>query len=152
MVCLIAGVLILSFTVLHNEDLPFPEGYLSWKYIKSDTNAQGGIHHIYANPAAFEGYRTGIFPNGSCLVFDVFEPGKKDSVAKEGPRKVVDIMIKDSVKYASTGGWGYEEFRGDSKTQRNLKGNVTVCYNCHARKKDHDFVFSTFTQSTMSLH
>jgi len=151
-ICLAAGVFILSFTVIHTEEIPFPEGYLQWKYIKSDTNSRGGIHHIYANLIALEGYRTGVFPNGSCLVFDVFDVVKKDSSLIAGGRRAVDIMIKDSSKYASTGGWGYEEFRGDSRTERNLKGGVAVCYNCHARKKDHDFVFSTFTQSTMSLH
>ena len=135
--------------------VPFPDGYLQWTHVKSGILKKGqpgfdhfgGIHHIYANTPAMEGYRTGHFPDGSWLVFDVFEAIGKDSVFTEGRRRIVDVMIKDSAQYAATGGWGFEEFQGDSRTERNLNGNVTECYNCHAYRKTHDFVFSVLPPS-----
>lgn len=144
-----------AFTVVRDPEITFPEGYLQWQHIRSGIlkkgqpgfDHYGGIHHIYANAPAMEGLKAGVFPNGSCLVFDVFEAIGKDTVMTEGRRRIVDIMIKDSVKYASTGGWGFEEFQGDSRTERNLKGNVAECYNCHAYRKTHDFVFSVLPLS-----
>ena len=52
----------------------------------------------------------------------------------ETNRNHVDVMVKDSLKYASTGGWGYEEFKADSHTERVLTPTVkTICFNffCH---------------------
>ena len=134
---LIGLVFTAAFTVSRDPEIPFPEGYLQWQHIKSGIikrgqpgfDHYGGIHHIYANALAMEEYKTGVFPNGSYLAFDVFEAIGNDTVMKEGRRRIVDVMIKDSAKYASTGGWGFEEFQGDSRTERNLKGNVAEWYN-----------------------
>ena len=55
------------------------------------------------------------------------------------------MMSKDSRLYSATGGWGFERFGGDSKTDRPLtEEHRQQCFNCHAQKKDHDFVFSEF--------
>jgi hypothetical protein len=105
----------------------------------------GGLHHIYANEKAMEGYRTGRFPDGSVIVFDLLETQEKEGVTTEGPRLRIGVMVKDSKRYAGTGGWGYEGFRGDSQTDRRLNAESrTGCYNCHAQRKDYDFVFSEF--------
>jgi hypothetical protein len=54
-------------------------------------------------------------------------------------------MVKDSKRYAATGGWGFEQFRGDSQTDRMVTAeNATKCFACHAKQKDHDSVFSEF--------
>ena len=126
----------------------YPEGYRKWVHIRTglvgptnpDFQISGGFHHIYSNNKAMEGYATGIFPEGSIFVFDVLEGIEKDGNTAEGKRKVVDVMIKDSIKYRSTGGWGYEEFKGNSKTERVLsETRRTECFNCHAKQKDYIF-------------
>ena len=33
----------------------------------------GGIHHIYANDKAIEGYRNELFPDGAVIIFDLLE-------------------------------------------------------------------------------
>jgi hypothetical protein len=49
-------------------------------------------------------------------------------------------MLKDSLKYASTGGWGYEEFKGNSKTERVLTETVrSACFKCHSQVNDYIF-------------
>lgn len=105
----------------------------------------GGLHHIYANEKAMEGYRTGRFPEGSVLVFDVFETQEAAGATLEGPRRFIDVMQKDSKRFAATGGWGYEEFKGDSQTERALTPKTAQeCHACHAAAKDYDSVFSRF--------
>jgi hypothetical protein len=131
------------------EEVPYPEGYRRWVHVKSVLITKGdpaGFHHIYGNSKAMKGYQTGKFPDGSVLVFDVLEAGYKDSVIYESNRKLVDVMVRDADRYKSTGGWGFEEFAGDSKTERNIGVlAVTRCYHCHAQRKDNDNVFSKFS-------
>lgn len=132
-------------------EVPYPEGYRMWTHVKtgligpSNPNFQssGGYHHIYANEKAMQGYTSGYFPEGSVLVFDVIDAKEQNGNTQEANRKHVDVMVKDSLQYAATGGWGYEEFGGDSHTNRLLTTTVrTQCATCHAKMSDK--VFSEF--------
>ena len=90
-----------------------------------------------------QGYTTGYFPEGSVIVFDVLNMKEQNGNFQEDNRNRVSVMMKDSLKFASTGGWGYEEFKGDSHTERTLSQAAKAqCYNCHAEQPDH--VFSEF--------
>ena len=132
--------------------VPYPQGYRDWTHVKSMViqpghplhEAFGGIHHLYANKAAMQGYAKGRFPDGAVIVFDLLEAKSADNAIHEGARKVVGVMKKDAKKFAATGGWGFEGFKGDSKTERAVGANAaTACYQCHTSRKDNDFVFST---------
>ena len=133
--------------------VPYPQGYRQWTHVKSMTINEGhalfqtfgGIHHLYANRQAEQGYRTGKFPDGSVIVFDLLEAKSADNSVQEGARKVLGVMHKDAGKYKDTGGWGFEGFKGDSKTERAVGTNAaSACFQCHTARKDHDFVFSAF--------
>ncbi len=133
--------------------VPYPQGYRQWVHVKSMTinpghplfDAFGGIHHLYANKKAEQGYRTGKFPDGSVIIFDLLEAKSADNTVQEGARKVLGVMHKDSRTYKATGGWGFEGFKGDSKTERAVGQNAaTACFQCHTAQKNSDHVFSTF--------
>jgi hypothetical protein len=108
----------------------------------------GGIQHIYANEKGMEGYRTGRFPEGSILIYDFLkteEGVNNPGVVSEGARRFTSVMVKDSKRYGATGGWGFEEFRGDSQTDRMIGAAApTKCYGCHTSQKERDFVFSSY--------
>jgi Cytochrome P460 len=107
-------------------------------------DAFGGMHHLYANSRAEQGYKSGRFADGSVIVFDLLEANAADNVVQEGPRKVLGVMHKDARKYRDTGGWGFEGFKGDSKTDRAVgKNAASACFQCHTAKKDNGFVFSS---------
>ena len=132
-------------------ELPYPEGYRNWTHVKTTISKSGvtshmGFQHIYANEKALAGYAAGHFANGSVFAFDVLESLEQpNGNLQEGGRKLVDVMIKDSSKYSATGGWGFEEFKGDSKTDRVIKTMaVQFCFNCHATAAKTDFVFSKY--------
>jgi hypothetical protein len=136
-----------------NDTVPYPAGYRQWAHVKSaligpkspSFESFGGLHHIYANEKAMEGYRTGRFPDGSVLVFELLETRENAGVTTEGPRLRVGVMVKESKRYAETGGWGYESFQGDSQTERRLTAESRIaCFKCHEQQKDRDFVFSEF--------
>jgi hypothetical protein len=136
-----------------NDAIPYPVGYRKWAHVKAALigpqspafEDSGGIHHIYANEKAMEGYRDGRFPDGSVLVADFLETRESEGVTTEGPRRRIDMMVKDSKRYAATGGWGFEQFRGDSQTDRLVTAETAAkCFACHAKQKERDSVFSVF--------
>jgi hypothetical protein len=127
----------------------FPEGYRGWTHTKSMVVQEGhflhyqfgGIHHIYANPmalAALQGKTS--FPDGSVLVFDVLAAKPDQNALLEGPRTLVAVMEKDAKRFAKTGGWGYEAFKGDAR-QRTVTDGGAKCHACHKSRRSHDFVF-----------
>ena len=131
--------------------VPYPEGYRQWQHVKSMliqpghplAEAFGGLHHIYANPKAVAGYRSGRFADGSVIVFDLLEASSADNAVQAGPRKVVGVMHKDAKRWPATGGWGFEGFKGDSHTARAVGSQAaSACYACHTQVKASDYVFS----------
>ena len=129
----------------------YPAGFRDWNHVRSALigpaspayKEYGGLHHIYANAKAMEGYRGGKFPDGSVLVFDLFEAKEHHGTTIEGRRKFIDMMVRDGKRFADTGGWGYERYASDSQTERVLTAQAkTACYNCHATQKENDYVFS----------
>ena len=131
--------------------VPYPADYRNWHHVKSMVigkdhslyEAFGGIHHLYANPKAVAGYKSGKFPNGATIVFDLLEAKSADNAVTEGARKVVGVMHKDAKKYAATGGWGFEGFGGGDRKNRVVRDNAaSACFACHEPQKGHDYVFS----------
>jgi hypothetical protein len=134
--------------------VPFPQGYRSWQHVKTivigpghkSFPRRGGFHHYYANDTAQEGYRTGMFPNGSILVDEgvLTKEGEGDAtgILLEGPRRSLDVMVKDDRLYKETGGWGFEHFEGEDAAGRLDAAQRAQCYECHAKRKDRDHVFT----------
>ena len=129
----------------------YPQNYRDWHHVKSMIinsghplyDGFGGIHHLYANVAAVKGYKSGVWPDGAVIVFDLLEAKSADNAVTEGARKVVGVMHRDAKRFAATGGWGYEGFKGDSKTERAVGANaLAACHTCHTSRKDSGFVFS----------
>jgi hypothetical protein len=134
-----------------DSQVPYPAGYRNWHHVKSMVigkghplyEAFGGVHHLYANPKAVAGYKSGKFPDGAIIVFDLLEAKLADDAVTEGARKVVGVMHKDATKYAATGGWGFEGFGGGDRKNRVVRDNAaSACFACHTPQKDHDYVFS----------
>src|SRR5687768_1886471 len=151
MLAVLAAALTLAGLAAQSADVPYPDGYRDWRHVKSMVIGKGhplaasfgGIHHIYANPPALQGYQKGTFPDGSVIVFDLLEASTEGGATTEGPRKVLGVMRKDAKRWAATGGWGFEAFKGDSRTERAVAGAAaTACFECHTSQNERDFVFS----------
>jgi hypothetical protein len=60
----------------------------------------------------------------------------------EDARDRTDVMIKDA-RFAATGGWGYDQFKQDSKELRTVNGAApNACFECHKKVEARDYVFS----------
>jgi hypothetical protein len=132
--------------------VPYPNGYRKWAHVGTTLvgpqspffASSGGIHHIYANEKAVKGYETGTFPDGSIVVFDLLDTKELNGATIEGPRKRIDVMVKDAQRFPSTGGWGFERFLGDTQANPALTAEQKAnCFSCHEKRKGQDYIFST---------
>lgn len=128
-----------SATALADGDqIPFPEGYRTWYHHHTTVNLSGhvpegniGIQHVYANAAAREGLKTGIYADGASFVVDRFKTVEgENNTTKQGERKVIAVMLRNATKYPETGGWGFEAFKGGDPNQRVVK-DMKNCFVCH---------------------
>ena len=148
---LIFTSILLSASLNSIADIEYPEGYREWTHVKSMVIEPGhplenpfqGIHHIYGNKKAMSGYKKGKFSNGSVIVFDLLNYKHSDKTIVEEDRKLIGVMKKDS-KAKSTGGWLYQAFKADSKTDKIVSDGGKSCYSCHLSQKNSDFVFSSY--------
>jgi hypothetical protein len=109
--------------------LPFPDGAiiarLAWRQTTSEEN----------NVAFCRAAERGGLPSEQTtkLLAESFVAGSPVNV---------QFMVKDSKKYATTGGWGFAQFDNDGKPASEAVHKT--CFSCHAPAKDHDFVFTRF--------
>jgi hypothetical protein len=149
--------LVLALAVAAGAEPPkvdYPAGYRQWAFVKSMViysnknplfGEFGGMHNLYANAEAMRAYtKGGTFPDGSVIVFDLLEAKDENGAWVGGERKLVDVMHKDRAKYKTTGGWGFEGFKSDSRTERMVTDASAQCFGCHQGQKDNDFVFSGY--------
>ena len=147
---LIVATLAFSGTSFGADLIDYPDGYRLWAHVKSMTIHEGhalenpflGIHHVYANDRAIDGLKTDGFEDGAVLVFDQLRSEEAGKVSVEGERVLIGVMVKDSKRFPETGGWGYEGWSGDSRTQRLVSDGGVSCHGCHTQQKDRDYVFS----------
>lgn len=143
---------VLSLNVFYGaESVQYPDNFRRWVHVGTGvilpgTNPQlaseEGMHHVFANQKAADGYSSGNFADGSVIVYELREAQQKNGVIFEGERKRVDVMIKDSSLYKSTGGWRFERFWANDQAQDAVHDSGTSCFECHTNAKAHGFVFS----------
>ena len=152
------AVLVLAVALLGQQSsaddgaiVAYPENFRSWSHVKSGVigpqhknfASVGGIHHVYANPQAMAGYRSRNFPEASVIMFEWLEWAEKDGAILEGPRRQVDVMVKDSQRYAATGGWGFQRFVKDTREPASTP-TPTQCFACHDKLKQDGLVLSKY--------
>ena len=112
-------------------DLVLPKGFHEWVYVGSPLtpNALNGgeagfpeYHNVYIEPGSYEIYkRTNEFPEGTILFkeLQLTLPGQNADGSRSelsgrgyfpGPYNGADVTVKDTKRYADTGGWGYYNF------------------------------------------
>ncbi len=131
----------------------YPESYRRWTHVTSGVNGAEfgpfeGMYHIYANAKALRGYRSGRFPDGATLVFDLHQVRTEGNATQPVARKFIDVMQKDSRRFQSTGGWGYEEFAGGDRSKRRIAPDAMIkrCHSCHVARQSADSVISRFRE------
>jgi hypothetical protein len=165
---------LIGLTVLAQQDryslkvpggLAFSEfrGYQSWQVIAVSHNGDK-LAAILGNPAMIDAYKAGIpgngkpFPDGAKMAkvhwnakTNEEEPGQP---AVPGTQHDVDFMLKDSKRFADSGGWGWAAFEYDAVSNKFRpadmhdkppQGNNAQCgYACHTVVQKRDYVFTEY--------
>jgi len=137
--------------------IKIPPKYRDWRLI-SVAHEEGSLNDIRAilgNDVALKAYRQGTlpFPDGTIIVRLAYSYvsseennkvfGRVQSFVAGPPTDwYLQVMVKDSKKYASTRGWGYAQFNKDGKPADAAKHNT--CAPCHEPASARDFVFTTY--------
>jgi mono/diheme cytochrome c family protein len=154
-----------KYTLKVPNGLAFSEfrGYESWPVISISHNG-GAVAAILGNPVMIDAYKAGFpgngkpFPDGAKMAkvhwnakVDVGEPG---APTVPGPQHDVDFMVKDSKRFADSGGWGYGVFEYDAASGTFRLGNLSdkppqgsdaKCgFTCHTKVKTRDYVFTDY--------
>src|SRR5580700_4733600 len=124
------------YTVKVPNGLAFSEfrGYESWQVVSLSFNG-GKLATILGNPAMIDAYKSGIpgngkpFPDGARLAKIHWVAKKNEAYPGQplvpGPLHDVDLMVKDSKRFADSGGWGYAEFEYDAASDAYRPGTVS---------------------------
>jgi hypothetical protein len=145
-----------------------PDGYRDWHLIsvkrltgKQLTGSGGELRQLRAqlgNDIAIKAFRDGTlpFPDGAMIAALHWNEDSSDADDKAlaagfpdaglhatfaGSAVNVQFMVKDSKKYAASGGWGFADFTNGKPGNEALHAK---CFPCHAPAKDRDYVFTRY--------
>jgi hypothetical protein len=153
-----------KYTLQVPNGLAFSEfrGYEAWQVvsISQDGNL---IAAILANPVMIDAYRAGVpsngkpFPDGAKMAKIHWNPKKMETfpaATVPGTLHDVDFMVKDSKRFADSGGWGWAVFEYDDASDtftpgtladKPPQGNDAKCgFACHTIVKAQDYVFTAY--------
>ena len=142
-------------------DLILPKNFHEWVYVGSPLtpNALNGgqanfpeFHNVYIEPGSYEIYKqTNVFPEGTILFKELqltLPKQNADGSRAEpsgvgffpGPLNGADVTVKDSKRYAETGGWGYYNFNHHEPkaptAKLKTKGECAFCHMASAKKDE----------------
>jgi hypothetical protein len=141
-------------TVAPAFDVKLPAGYRDWKLISvaHEAGSLNDLRAVLGNDIAIKAYREGKlpFPDGAIIARLAWKyvPSEENNkvfgreqsfVAGDAPN--VQLMVKDSSKYAATGGWGFAQFNDGKPVDA---AGLSGCYACHVPVKGRDFVFTRY--------
>jgi len=161
-VATVAGVVVASAPAPRHADqeaapifgIKIPPGYRDWRLI-SVAHEEGNLNDLRAilgNDVAIMAYREGKlpFPDGTIIARLAWSYAPSEENNKvfgrsqsfvAGPATNVQFMVKDSRKYAATGGWGFAQFKDGEPADEVL---LKTCFPCHEPVKARDFVFTHY--------
>jgi len=168
LVCVAVAVAVSTqdkYTVKVPDGLAFSEfrGYESWSAVAMSDN-EGKLALILGNPVMIDAYKRGIpangqpFPDGSKMAKVHYNPQKKETEPGApivpGAQHDVDFMVKDSKRFADTGGWGWGAFEYDAATgtftpattaDKPPQEHDAKCgFACHTIVKSRDYIFTDY--------
>jgi hypothetical protein len=137
-------------------------GYEAWQVVSVSQDGPV-MAAILANPVMIEAYQAGIpgngkpFPDGSKLAKIHWNPTKMANfpvATVPGTQHDMDFMVKDSKRFADSGGWGWGVFDYDAASDTFTpgttadmppQGNDAKCgFTCHTIVKTRDYVFTDY--------
>jgi hypothetical protein len=147
-------------------DLILPKNFEKWVYVGSPLtpNALNGgmanfpeFHNVYIEPGSYEIYqKTNVFPEGTIFFkeLQLTLPAQNPNGSRTEPSGTgyfpghlngADVTVKDTKRYASSGGWGYYNFNHHEPKAATAKLKPKEeCGYCHIANAKKDEVWTQF--------
>ena len=153
-----------KYTVKVPGGLAFSEfrGYENWQVVAVSQDGDL-LAAILANPVMIDAYRAGVpgngkpVPDGSKMAKIHWTPKKLETfpaATVPGTLHDVDFMVKDSKRFANSGGWEWavfeyeaasRTFRPGTTADKPPQANDAKCgFGCHTIVKTRDYVFTDY--------
>lgn len=137
--------------------IKIPPGFRDWKVISvaHEAGNNNDLRVVLGNDIAIRAYREGTrpFPDGTIIArlawsYVPSEENNKvfgqDQSFVAGSPMNVQFDVKDSRKYATTGGWGFAQFKDGKPADATVHA---TCFPCHALAEGRDFVYTDYAQT-----
>ena len=132
-----------------------PPGYREWKLISvaHEEGSNNDLRAVLGNDVAIKAIREGRvpLPDGAIIARLAWSyvPSEENNKAfgraqsfVAGAPINVQFMVKDSIGYAATGGWGFAQFKDGKPDGTAL---LRTCFPCHQPAKAQDLVFTHYS-------
>ncbi|MFL6849335.1 MAG: cytochrome P460 family protein [Sphingomicrobium sp.] len=152
---------------LPDGQLVLPKNWRSWVFVGAPltpnalNNGKASFpefHNVYIEPGSYAIYkRTGVFPEGTILFKELqltlppfeFPDGSRIEPSGRGyfggKFNGADVGVKDTKRYADTGGWGYYNFHHyEPKAASATLRPKEECASCHMSNAKKDDVWTQF--------
>ncbi len=123
-----------------------PDGYRQWEMVGVATEDAplDELRAVVGNPIAMKAYRLGQlpFPDGAMLVKLAWKRQRSTefpAATVPGEPTTVQVMVKDSKRYADSGGWGYGRFIDGKPVDAAQHQTCFACHNALVKARDDVF-------------
>ena len=148
-------------------ELMLPKEYRTWVYVGSPltpnalNNGKAAFpeyHNVYIEPGSYAIYKkTGVFPEQT-MFYKELQLTRKPEENSDGSRTEpsgrgyfpgalagAEVSVKDSKRFAASGGWGYFEFgHSEPKLASTTVRAKGECAFCHINSAKRDLVWTQF--------
>ena len=148
-------------------ELMLPKNFQEWIFIGAPLTPNGlnngqaafpEFHHVYINSDAYAVYKqTGQFPEGTVIAKELllmqkpdYKDGSKNAPSGRGffagQAHGMDVMVKDSSRFAKTNGWGFFNFGHHAPPYEKsaMAAPEEACAACHTANAHKDMVFTNY--------
>jgi len=156
----VSGVVAFSVPAPGHADAAYvteiPTGYREWQWVSSahEAGSLNSLGAVLGNDIAIKAFREGKqpYPDGAIIAALHYHHVASDENNKvfgqaqsfvPGTPTNVQFMVKDSTRYAATGGWGFGHFQDGKPADGEF---MKPCFPCHEKAKATDLVFTRYAR------
>lgn len=139
--------------------LEFPGKYREWVFLSAGSGMTYGpsanpegppqFDNVFVNPSAYQAFLTsGRWPEQSIFILEIRGAKTEGSINKSGRFQsdvvAIEVLVKDSKRFADTRGWGFFEYGATGREPAAKLPKTASCYACHAGNGAVEYTFVQF--------
>ena len=155
-----------DFRYTKEGQLEFPSQYREWIFLSAGRGMTYGpsanhdgppqFDNVFVNPAAYRAFlNSGRWPEQSIFVLEIRQALTEGSINRggqfQGETVALEVLVKDSKRFADTRGWGFFEYGAQEQHPVAKLPKSASCYGCHAGNGAVEHTFVQFYPTLMPI-